>query len=121
MKNHKDDWGSCDFSFVIETPEDNSLMWEERVEEAKNLASIITEGFQGLMFLAFIAQLTTYIVYFAKGALSFTMDNILKYLAILVAGIISYVLICSVAELICHLVVSTEMHYAEKHKKKKRK
>lgn len=121
MENHKDDWGSCDFSFVVETPEDNSLMWEERVEEAKNLVSIITEGFQSLMFLAFIAQLITYIVYFAKGVLPFTVDNILKYLAILVASIISYALICSVAELICHLIVSTEMHYAESHKKKKQK
>lgn len=68
MKNRKDDWNSAsyDFNFVVKPPEVNSPMWEERVQEAKDTAYVITEGTQLLIFLAFIMQVVAYIASFVK-------------------------------------------------------
>lgn len=121
MRNHKDDWASYDFNFVVKPPEDNSLMWEERVQEAKDAAYVITEGTQLLIFLAFVMQVVVYITSFVKGKIPLNIDNVFKYLGILVASIIGYILSWAFIKLICHLIVSTEIHYAEQHKEKQNK
>lgn len=123
MKNRKDDWNSAsyDFNFVVKPPEVNSPMWEERVQEAKDTAYVITEGTQLLIFLAFIMQVVTYIVSFVKGKVPLNVDNVFKYLGVLVASIIGYILSWAFIKLICHLIVSTEIHYAEQHKEKQNK